>query len=111
MAVDDGNGAARAGILAAVRDAAAACLRYQYTLHRTFVARDGQNLDDILVVRIAAQRQLYAILQNGALLVNAAAHRGYAAVRNQLGRNVHDVLRRQRVFIGQTCHLGQYAIL
>lgn len=78
--VDDGNRTLRAIIHAAVRKAAAAGGGNLNAVHRAFVARDGEHAHDGTIF-FAAERHADALIDDGALFINAATeHR--LAVRN-----------------------------
>ena len=90
--VDDGalvlveaDGTALADVLAAVCDTAAAGLGDSIAAHRAFVAGDVDDLDDVGVLLVAAERHADAFADDGALLVNAAAHRRLRSLDDHLG--------------------------
>ena len=84
LVVDDLNGSPRAYLLAAVYDAAAAGGRDEDAADGAFVAGDVDDLDDVGVIFIPAEGELDALLHDGSLLVNAAAHRRFGAGGNFL---------------------------
>ena len=98
-----------ARILAAMRDAAAARGRDHNALDRAFVARNRQYLDHIFILAIAAERQLYALIDDCALLVNAAAHRRLRSRGNQL-RDIGNLLKKVPIK-RRPRDLPQYSIL
>ena len=65
--VYDLDGVARADLLAAVNDAAAAGGRHEDAADGAFVAGDVDHLDDVGVVFVPAQGKLDALLHDGAL--------------------------------------------
>ena len=75
--VYDLDGVARADLLTAVNDAAAAGGRHEDAADGAFVAGDVDHLDDVGVVFVPAQGELDALLHDGALFEDAAAHRGF----------------------------------
>ena len=74
LVVDDLNGIARADFLAAVHDAAAAGGSYEDAADGAFVAGDVDDFHDVGVVFVAAEREFDALLHDGALLEDTAAH-------------------------------------
>ena len=106
----DGDGALGARVLAAMRDAAAARGRDHNALDRAFVARNRQYLDHVFILAIAAERQLYALIDDCALLVNAAAHRRLA-LGDDLFRNRKQSLRIQLILQRELRHMAQHFIL
>ena len=93
-----------------VGDASAAGRGDGDPLHRAFIAGDGQHFHDVFVRRIAAKGQLHPLVDDGALLVYAAAHGGFA-LGNDLLRDGKRVLWRQRVVKGELCHLFEHLVL
>ena len=92
LLVDDGalvlveaDGAALADVLAAVRDAAAAGFGDGVAADRTLVAGDVDDLDDVGVLLVAAERHTDAFADDGALLIDAAAHRRLRPLDDHLG--------------------------
>ena len=95
-----------ARVLAAMRDAAAARGRDHNALDRAFVARNRQHLDHVFVLAIAAQRQLHALIDDRALLIDAAAHRRLALRDDRLGDR-EQLVRLQIVLQRQLRHMAQ----
>ena len=69
----------RADVLAAPGDAAAAGVAHRHAADGALVAGDGQHLDLVGLLRMAAHGHLDALADDGALLVDAAAGRGLRA--------------------------------
>ena len=78
-----GNRARRAGMLAAVRNAAAARRTNVIAVNRTFIASDADHLDCIRIFMVAAHRHAHALCNNSAFLVDAATHRRFGSGRNR----------------------------
>ena len=57
-----------------VRDTSTAGLSNLHTCHRTFVTRDGHNLDNIGIGLISAHCHFQSLIHNGTLFINTAAH-------------------------------------
>ena len=79
------DGALRTGLHAAVRQTAAAGVADGVPVYRTFVTGDVNDLNDA-VSAVAAQRCVHALADDGAFLINAAAH-GRLSARNNLKRD------------------------
>ena len=78
-----GNRARRAGMLAAVRNAAAARRTNVIAVNRTFIASDADHLDCIRIFMVATHRHAHALCNNSAFLVDAATHRRFGSGRNR----------------------------
>ena len=63
----------------------------------------------VLILGIAAEGQLNALIDDSALLVNAAAQGGLA-LGNDLFRDGKGVFRGQLIFKGETCDLAQHLV-
>ena len=102
MHVADADGAGRADFHAFVVDAAAAGGGDEIPVDGALVARDRQRLYDVGIVFVAAHRELDALFQDGALLINAAPHvrlrPGDDDARNLVNR------RRKIPFVGAADH-------
>ena len=85
LVVDDLDGVFRADLLTAVHDAAAAGGRDEYAADRALVAGDIDHLDDVRIVLVPAQRKFDALLHDGALFENTAAHRRLGPGRDLFG--------------------------
>ena len=99
LVVDDLDRPFRADLLAAVHDAAAAGGRHEDAADGAFVAGDVDDLDDVGVLPVAAERELDALLHDGALLEHAAAHRGFRSRRDLLGNVYVQVLVTMLIFV------------
>ncbi len=110
VAVEDAYGVLRAGVHAVVGDAAAAGLGDGDAVHRALVAGDGQHLHHVGVARVAAQRQLHTLVDDGPLLVDAAAHGGLGIVRYDPFGDGHGVLRREPVVERQRRDLPEHLV-
>ena len=104
-----GDRASAAYILAAVGKTAAACLGNIVAAHRTFIAGNFDNLNNIGIFLIPAHCNLNAFFEYSALLVNAATHCRLIA-GNDLFRNIeHMLLKRSVPFLAR--NLAQNLIL
>ena len=100
--VHNGDCSLGAGVHAPVGDAATAGFGDPNAGHRTFVTGDIDDLDHIVVFRIAAHGHAQAFFHDGPLLVDAAAHGGLRA-GNQPGGAAQKPPG-QIVFPGQSGH-------
>ena len=98
------DGVALAGALAAVRKASTADRRYIIARNRALVAGDIQRLYDIWIVAVAAHREFDALAEDGALLIDAAAHGGLFARHDGLWDIQKSLL--QCVVKCALCHLA-----
>ena len=99
--VVEGDSSALAHVLATVSKTAAARACYLVTAHRTLVAGYIYNLNDVLVARVTAHSDFYTLAENGAFLINAAAHsrlsagnNGFRDVEGSLGKSARPSLAR-----------------
>ena len=102
------DGAAAAYVLAAVCKTTAAGLCDDMTADRAFVAGNLDDFDDVRVFLVAAHSELDALLNDGALFVDAAAHRRFFfddQLRNLIVCGVEVILKTV------TCDLAQDLIL
>ena len=88
MMLVERDGAEAADVLAAVCKAAAAGVGDFVSAHRALVAGDLDDLDDVGVILVSAHSELYSLSENGALLIDAAAHCGSVSGYDHF-RNVH----------------------
>ena len=105
----EGQGTELTDVLATVGQAAAAGVGNLVAAYGALVAGDVDDLDDVGVLLVTADGQLHALTQDGALLVDAAAHGGLLAGGQLLG-NIHHILH-ELVLPGEACHLAQDFIL
>lgn len=96
MLVVKGYRVATADVLAAVSQTAAAGVCDLVAAHGAFVTGDLYDLYDVGIFLVSAHGELYALGEDRALLVNAAAHRGGGA-GNDLRRYVKDRLKKRVV--------------
>ena len=103
MVVVEGDSPPAADVLTAVGKTAPAGVRHLIPGGRTLVAGYVNNLNYIRIVRMAAHGHFDALGQNGALLIDAAAHGRLLAGDNYLGY-VHHTLQK---LVGP-CHPGSF---
>ena len=107
--VREGDSALGARIGAAVGNAAAACVADGHLAHRALVTGNGQHLHLGGVAGVSAHGHLHPLGDDGAFLVDAAAHGGLRA-GNDGFRDVQQSLP-QLVLPGQASHLTKYLVL
>ncbi|MPM64325.1 hypothetical protein SDC9_111211 [bioreactor metagenome] len=96
------------GVLAAMRDAAAANRRHVVARNRAFVAGDIQRFDDIRILLAAAHRELHPFAEDGSFLIDATAHGGLFARHDRLWDIQQGLL--QRVVKRALCNLAERAV-
>jgi hypothetical protein len=104
----EADSAAFANVLATVCKTAAASVRYFVTAYGAFVASDVDNLDDVGVLFVSADRELNAFAENCSFLVYAATHCGFVAGNDLLG-DIHHTLEECAV-PREACNLTQNLI-
>ena len=103
-----GYGTEFADVLATVCKTAAASVRDFVTAYGAFVASDVDNLDDVGVLFVSADRELNAFAENCSFLVYAATHRRFVAGNDLLG-DIHHPLEECAV-PREACNLTQNLI-
>ena len=80
---------------AAMGQATTAVVRHRHPVQREFVAGDRNDVDDGLLFRRAAAGQLHIFVADRSLLVDAAAHRRLAVIREERFAHAHHAERIQ----------------
>ena len=101
----EGERALLADVLATVRKTSAAGVCHLVSADGTLVARDLDNLDDVGILSVAADRKLDSLAEDRTLLINTAAH-GRLVSGNDRLRNV-DAILEQSVVPGKARYLAQ----
>ena len=103
------NRTALTNIFTTMRQTSTAEIRNHMSRFRTFITGDIDDLDDLIgIFGNAIDSDLNTLGQNGALLINTAAHCRFLA-GNELCGNVHNVLEKL-IIPCKTGYLAQYFI-
>ena len=107
--VHNADRALRADVHALVGDAAAAGFGDAHALDRALVAGDIQHLDDVWIFLVATHSELDALPDDGALLIDAAAHGGLGT-RHDFGGDIEQCAAVELILKCKAGHLAQNLI-